>query len=172
MVGQRGLVGMAGRERRREDAGGAPYSNPNGPPGREQEVRCRAGSSPGTSAATQVDRPSQEDDGCRTEIIGLRPHFRGCVPIFFAYFPPTHCQIPLLFLRDLWNRLDNKLACWKLLVKQGALTEKWADIEAHVVLEREKGLYSKWVAPQDCEAISDFRGPRPGEAHNVESSEA
>jgi hypothetical protein len=46
------------------------------------------------------------------------------------------------------------------LLGSRALTEKWANIEAHVVLEREKGLYSNWAAPQDSEAISDFRGSR------------
>ena len=46
------------------------------------------------------------------------------------------------------------------LLGSRALTEKWANIEAHTGLEREKGLCSNWVAPQDSEAISDFRGPR------------
>ena len=46
------------------------------------------------------------------------------------------------------------------LLGSRALTEKWANIEAHAGLEREKRLYSNWAAPHDSEAISDFRGPR------------
>ncbi len=68
---------MAGRERRRGDAGDDPTADAHGPPGRRQEICAGAGVAAGTPAAGQIDRPTKErkDKGIAEKIMDC-PHFK------------------------------------------------------------------------------------------------